>query len=225
MNKKLLILFVLLCSGFVSVFSNSFMENEYFKKSLEYKRLAEIAYDEAEYDKTIEYSQLAAEYAEKSDQYIAYMLKMYKANTALVTAKRRLAYAESINLPQNDQKLYAEAKALVNLAGELFEEEDFDNSRLASLDAIELLKEIKPLSKDVKPKYYVVNLIPERRDCFWRIAEYPFIYNDPTLWEKIYHANKDKMVNPNNPDLIHPGLVLEIPELDGETRQGTYNPK
>ncbi|MCX7031252.1 MAG: chitobiase/beta-hexosaminidase C-terminal domain-containing protein [Spirochaetes bacterium] len=55
---------------------------------------------------------------------------------------------------------------------------------------------------------YVVRLIPERRDCLWRIAEYPEIYGDPYLWPKIWRRNR-KLIQ--NPDLIYPGWQLVIP--------------
>jgi nucleoid-associated protein YgaU len=71
----------------------------------------------------------------------------------------------------------------------------------------------------------VVRLIPERRDCFWRIAEYDFVYGDPWQWRELYEANRDKLPDPNNPDLMLPGMVIEIPSLDGETRSGFWNPE
>ena len=55
---------------------------------------------------------------------------------------------------------------------------------------------------------YTVRLIPERRDCLWRIAEYKDIYGDPYLWPKIWRRNR-KMIQ--NPDLIYPGWQLVIP--------------
>ena len=55
---------------------------------------------------------------------------------------------------------------------------------------------------------YTVRLIPERRDCLWRIAEYDTIYGDPYLWPKIWRRNR-KLIQ--NPDLIYPGWQLVIP--------------
>jgi hypothetical protein len=71
----------------------------------------------------------------------------------------------------------------------------------------------------------VVRSIPGRSDCLWRIAEYPFIYNDPLKWPVIYEANKKSFRDPNNPNLIFPGQVLKIPALGGELREGTWDPK
>jgi nucleoid-associated protein YgaU len=55
---------------------------------------------------------------------------------------------------------------------------------------------------------YTVRLIPDRRDCLWRIAEYDFIYGNPQLWPKIWRRNR-KLIQ--NPDLIFPGWLLVIP--------------
>lgn len=58
---------------------------------------------------------------------------------------------------------------------------------------------------------YTVRLIPEKRDCLWRIAEYDYIYNTPFLWPMIWKSNKQQILNP---DLIYPGQILLIPEID-----------
>ncbi|HVP17732.1 MAG TPA: chitobiase/beta-hexosaminidase C-terminal domain-containing protein [Spirochaetia bacterium] len=55
---------------------------------------------------------------------------------------------------------------------------------------------------------YTVRLIPERRDCLWRIAEYKDIYGDPYQWPRIWRRNR-KVIQ--NPDLIYPGWQLVIP--------------
>jgi nucleoid-associated protein YgaU len=55
---------------------------------------------------------------------------------------------------------------------------------------------------------YTVRLIPDRRDCLWRIAEYPDIYGDPYKWPAIWRRNR-KLIQ--NPDLIFPGWQLVIP--------------
>jgi nucleoid-associated protein YgaU len=40
----------------------------------------------------------------------------------------------------------------------------------------------------------------------------------------LYEANKDKIPDPNNPHLIRPGTVLDIPSLHGEVRSGMWDP-
>jgi len=49
------------------------------------------------------------------------------------------------------------------------------------------------------------------------------VYNDPRKWKTLYEANKSKMPQPNNPDLIEPGMILDIPAIKGEVRQGSWD--
>ncbi len=88
----------------------------------------------------------------------------------------------------------------------------------------DLLARVKANLPD-KLAEYTVRLIPERRDCLYRIAEYDEIYGDPTQWPQIYRANKSLidgsydryLKNVEEPkysrpqDLIFPGQVLDIP--------------
>ncbi len=39
-------------------------------------------------------------------------------------------------------------------------------------------------------------------------------YGDANAWRKIYEANRDQI---DNPDLIHPGQVLQIPAAGGKS--------
>jgi|GEM_PF-776461 len=71
-------------------------------------------------------------------------------------------------------------------------------------------------------KNYTVRLIPERRDCLWRIAEYKDIYGDPFKWTRIYKANKGQI---KNPDLIYPGQVFDIPPASGDITKPVVKPK
>ena len=72
-------------------------------------------------------------------------------------------------------------------------------------EALRLVQLYEALAVD---KIYTVRLIPERRDCLWRIAEYPDIYGNALLWPKIWYRNR-RLVQ--NPDLIFPGWQLIIP--------------
>ena len=56
----------------------------------------------------------------------------------------------------------------------------------------------------------------------WSIAQERF--GEGVMYVQVFEANKDKIHNPNNPHLIHPGQVFEIPSLSGEVREGTYDP-
>ncbi len=75
-------------------------------------------------------------------------------------------------------------------------------------EARRLAEAYKAQAVDSDYPVYVVRLIPERRDCLWRIAEYDFIYGNPYLWPKIWRRNR-KLIQ--HPDLIYPGWKLVIP--------------
>ena len=50
----------------------------------------------------------------------------------------------------------------------------------------------------------------KKGECLWYIAGYEDIYGDPYQWPKIYEANKS--VIGDNPDLIFPDQVFNIPK-------------
>lgn len=77
---------------------------------------------------------------------------------------------------------------------------------------------------DALPAFYRVGKWDITRDCFWNISGRPVIYGDPFKWRVLYEANKDGIPDPNNPDLIMPDTILTIPSIDGEYREGTYDP-
>lgn len=74
------------------------------------------------------------------------------------------------------------------------------------------------------PEYYIVGTWSKERDCFWNIAARSYVYNNPWQWRKLYEANKGGMPNPNNPNIIKPGMKLFIPSIKGEERSGVYDP-
>jgi hypothetical protein len=73
------------------------------------------------------------------------------------------------------------------------------------------------------PAQYTVRPWNTSRDCLWNIAGRPWVYGDSAQWRLLYNANKSKMPNPDNPDLIEPGMVLDIPSIRGEERQGLWD--
>ncbi|MBN1834204.1 MAG: DUF4398 domain-containing protein [Spirochaetales bacterium] len=125
---------------------------------------------------------------------------------------------QSMVLPQDEQTVVLGDVAEENLleqAKELWKqgvkEWDANNFALAEEYFQESRKLIEAYkTQAVNPDYpiYLVRLIPERRDCLWRIAEYDFIYSNPYLWPKIWRRNR-KLIQ--HPDLIYPGWKLVIP--------------
>jgi nucleoid-associated protein YgaU len=73
------------------------------------------------------------------------------------------------------------------------------------------------------PGSYTVRAWNVSHDCFWNIAGRPWVYGDPHKWRVLYNANKAKLPDPNNPNLIEAGIVLDIPNLKGEVRQGAWD--
>lgn len=79
---------------------------------------------------------------------------------------------------------------------------------------IALGRDIKGLYREKKITTYTVGTWAENRDCLWNIAGKIEIYSDPLLWVKIWQNNTDKI---KNPDIIHPGQVLTIPQKADKT--------
>jgi nucleoid-associated protein YgaU len=74
------------------------------------------------------------------------------------------------------------------------------------------------------PAQYTVRFWENFKDCLWNIAGRPWAYGDPYQWQRLYNANRAKLSKPDNPDLIEPGTVLDIPSIRGEARQGMWDP-
>ena len=242
------ILFFLLCAGFLlsaaSVFSQNLMDNPEYRKGLEFQNLAKQAYSDGDYDKSVEYSNMAQDLFKKARESAEQMRLRYVAYNLKNRAADRMKYADFINAQANYAEAYTVASASMGVSESAFKDEAYQVSIDASRFVLETLKDIQPVLKSMdsvatqpkepdktpaaadgtKPQYYTVRLIPNRRDCFWRIAEYDFIYGDPWKWPKIYEENKNILPNPNNPHLILPGMKLKIPNLPGENRSGEWQP-
>ena len=118
---------------------------------------------------------------------------------------------------------YTAGKAALDAAVAAFDKEDYASATVFAKESLKYLagiKEVTPL-----PQYYVVKPWAESKDCYWNISGRPYVYNNPTLWENLYQANKNQMKDPSNPDLIYPGMKMEIPSITGEYREGTYDSK
>ena len=222
MKKSILCIF-LLTTLFSSVFSASYMDNEFQKLANEYNRKAEIAFDEGEYDLAVEYSMLAAENSELSKAYVNTMIAKADATKQIKYAQNQLAWAEKVHGDIYYPMTYTAGKAALEAALLAFEKEDYASAKIFATEARNYLAEIKEVTP--LPQYYVVKLWAETKDCYWNISGRPYVYNNPTLWENLYQANKDQMKDPSDPDLIYPGMKMEIPSITGEYREGVYDSK
>ena len=100
--------------------------------------------------------------------------------------------------------------------------------------AIDALKDVKGIAAAPKPATaeepplpatYTVRLNMEKRDCFWRIARVPVrlqrsVEMEDSLRGEQEHHRETRTI----PNLIEPGQVFTIPSLQGETREGDYDP-
>ena len=221
--KKLVLILVILLVTLGFVFGASYSNNEYQKKARELTALAQEAFDEGDYDKAIELTAQAEENAEKSQAYIQMMIAKADAEKQMTIAKNQQAWALRVRGDVNYPMAYsAGTKSLEN--GQIaFDKEDFVGASAYAIEAIQSfssIEEVTPL-----PQFYIVRPWAETKDCYWNISGRSYVYNNPTLWENLYQANKSKMKDPANPDLIYPGMKMEIPSITGEYREGTYSPK
>jgi len=231
-----LILLVALLLGMVSVFSQetnleSLRNNQYLYESLRLNNLARLAYDDGDYEASTTYAEEAIRYANYSDDYVAMRLKMMEADTAIGALRERLEYAASLNAEAFFPNEYGRAQTGYNDARAYRLAESWDNAiaaanqalaALAGIDFAALAALASPPPGSVLPSQYTVRPWAISRDCLWNIAGRSWVYDDPTKWRIIYEANRSRMPEPNNPDLIHPGMVLEIPSISGEARQGMW---
>jgi len=231
MKKYLLILIALMALSSLALGAQSLTDNPNYQKSLELSAQAKEAFDGGDYDAATELANQAKEYALLSDQYVDKMLAKARADKAMSQAKDKLAWAEGAKAPTLYPELYGKASGEYEEAQTAYGGEEYPTAEGKARDAIATLDGIAAAiardgakSKDSWPAVYEVRLIPARRDCLWRIAEYPFIYNNPLKWTVIYEANKKTFRDPGNPNLIFPGQKLTIPAIKGEAREGSYDP-
>jgi nucleoid-associated protein YgaU len=201
----------------------SISENPNYKKAREMNQKAQKSYAEGDYQQAYEYAEEAKAHTAKADAYVTMLVQKNKATTLLYQASKRIEAAKAKGAASSFAKQYKQSLADMDMANKTYTAEDYTKSIEYSNRVIDGLTVVVP--RDPLPKYYRVRLIKGRRDCFWRIAEYKFIYNNPWKWNVIYDANRQKLNEPDNPNLIFPGQVLMIPSANGEYREGTYDPK
>lgn len=237
--RKTVVLLVTVCLfvGMATALSaQSLLDNEFYNKAKDLKTQSEQALADGDYDKAADLANQAKDLLTKSDAYVAKMLAFYTANGWLSRAKDRIDYAKSIQADVNFKDAYDKAVMSAQGAKTALDAEKYDDSTALSKAAIAALEGVKVVEKQpvvtppvaetpALPAQYTVRLIMSKRDCFWRIAEYPFVYNDPWKWRALWDANKDVLTDPKNADLILPGQIFTIPSIAGEKREGMYDPE
>lgn len=226
MKKTAILCTVFFLLGTALLFAVSYDNNEYQRKSRAYSELAVRAYDEGDYDGSIEYSRLAEEYAQKSADYIQYMLARIEAEQAMNKARTRYTWAKNNKADQKYPEAFKTATEALQAGHTAFENKDFDVAVVCAKKVLDALADVSgdESSFATLPAEYRIRTWRGERDCLWNIAKDKAIYDNPYLWRKLYEANKNKLPDPNNPDWVEPGIILTIPSLRGEKRSGLYDP-
>lgn len=225
MKKVIFATFVLLVTAMSSAFcvKYSYKNNTYQKLAEEYSAKASKALDAGEYELSEEYAAKAAENAALSEEFIRGMNGRENALAMLKKAEQRLDYAKTISADKNYPIAFNAASDYYNQAQAAFGKVDYSGASANAQKVLDTLSGIKGMAANL-PKFYIVQPWEVTRDCLWNISGRTYVYNNPWLWENLYEANKSKLPEPDNPNLILPGMKLEIPSLTGEIREGTYDP-
>jgi len=199
--------------------------NRYFAESVRLTNLANAAFAEGDYEASTRYSEEAIRFTLLSDEWVRLQLKIRETDDAITRARLRLEWASSSTVdaanryPQEldqAQTVYSEARTLRS-------GERWDPAIAAAERVISILAYLTELPKAYPlPAQYTVIHWDINKDCLWNIAAEPWAYNDPTKWPLLHEANGPNMPQVDNPHLIHPGMILDIPSIAGETREGMY---
>jgi len=250
MKKFICSLLVIFCMV-LPVICESWADSKSLKAADDYDRLAQEAFDRGDYVLALELSQQAEVKRNEVEIVINEKLaeaeidagkreearklaeanararreaeaqKMAEAESSIALAENQLMWAKNAQGDVYYPMTYTAGEQAIQNAKTAFSAREYDSAKAFALDAINVLAEISDTTP--LPKYYIVRPWEETRDCYWNISGRSYVYNNPTLWENLYNANKANMEDPSNPDLIHPGMKIEIPSIAGEVRAGTYD--
>jgi len=201
-----------------SEFVKGLLNNQYMLENLRLLGLAEGAYAESRYDDAVKYAQEAIKFAQMSDEYVKLQIKIRDALDAIAAAYARLDHVKQLNAHVKYAAIYEKAEQTFTEAMAFRSKEEWDPAKESALAVIAILSEI-PDAPVLAAQYRVKTWI-NYKDCLWNIAAKSEIYGDPWKWRVIYNANRSKLPEPGNPDLVEPGTILDIPSIKGEYRAG-----
>lgn len=219
---KKIVAFIIALTAVSFVFAASYKNNTYQKLAEEYTVKAQKALDAGEYALSEDYASKAVENATLSEAYVKKMTQKAEADKSMKLAENRITYVKSIRGDVNFPLAYSDAENYYNQAKTAYSSENYEEAQKNAAQVLTLLADVKEVTP--LPKFYIVRPWAETKDCFWNISGRPYIYNNPLLWENLYEANKASLPDSKNPNLILPGMKMEIPSLSGEYRDGVYSP-
>jgi hypothetical protein len=202
------------------VIPHKIRNNEYFLESVRLKDLAETSYDSGDYDASAQYAAESLTYALLSDEYVALQLKIKEANDKIAQAEDGGKWVVDRGLDKMFPDEWMQGQTLYTEATNARSAEDWDGAISAALKILVMLDGAQ--DRLPMPTQYTVRTWQGEKDCFWNIAGYSWVYGDPRKWKILYEANKSKLPEPDNPNVIEPGIILDIPSIGDETRFGMW---
>jgi hypothetical protein len=193
--------------------------NQFHIESLRLTRLAHETFEFGDYDASAGFAEEAIRFAALSDEYVSEHL--------IAEAKRLLDWADANNIQTRFPNHYIESRNYYEISVIAHASEVWIEAIDAATRSIGILAELETTRTRTAaslPSQYTVRTWAGERDCLWNIAGYPWVYGDPRRWRVLYDANRSRMPEPDNPNLILPGFVLDIPSIEGEVRQGMWDP-
>ena len=190
---------------------NDLVNNKYLVENKRLVDLAEKSLADSKFDDAVKNASDAEKFADQSDKFV----DAYKAYD---TAKARMEWADKNGIQRRYGEIYTQAQAAFAEATEFRAGEKWDETKAAALRVMTIMAQLPeeiPL-----PAQYLVKTWGQVKDCLWNIAAKPEVYNDPAQWRRLYTANRSKFPQPDNPNLIEPGMILDIPSINNEFRFG-----
>jgi hypothetical protein len=225
MKRILLLLIITFACGIPPVFSQDIpadlRNNRYYLESVRLTNLAQESYDYGDYDLSSNYAAEALRYAQLSDEFVALQLKIKETDDAIAAAKSRIDWAVQVGADRTNPTEYGAAEQAYGEALAFREGDSWDEAIAAARRVVDALASVT--GKAILPARYTVRSWASSGDCLWNIAGRSWVYGDPHKWRLLYDANKARLPDPNNPNLIKPGMVLDIPSLKGERREGVWD--
>ena len=228
LHKIATVMVVLLVFGAAfAAAQNLLQDNPHAQRARELRRQSEQAIDAGEYNQAYDYAQEAQRESRLAREWAEMMLWAYRARGARNRAQERLSFVRGIDAETNFPDEYRNAVGFYDEGQQLFADESYQPSFEAFQNVLAALESVRRVAADadVLPRYYEVRLNRQRRDSFWRIAGYDFVYGNSRQWRHLYEANRDMLQDPDNPRLIQPGMLFEIPSIRGERREGVWQPE
>jgi len=212
----ILISVFLLMPVFAAEIPISISNNEFHLESIRLSKLAQETFETGDYDASAGFAQEAIRYALLSDEFVSGKL--------IAEAERLKVLSEKSNMIERFPENYNDAVNYYDNAVVFHSGEEWNESIPSAINAIEIFGVFAttgalPTGTGTRPpavaatgqNQYTVRTWRVEKDCLWNIAGYAWVYGDPWKWRRLYEANKSRMPDPNNPDLIEPGMVLDIP--------------